>query len=136
MDHSKDRQKVSLLIVFALGVFFTYLAFLFLPFVHTKIEKDRTKMGHKAGGTAQINEADAMKGVMNTMNHDIANENGTEFDKVFLDNMIIHHEGAVSMSEIALKKSKNPDIRALSEEIIEVQKKEIIIMREWKSKLP
>jgi uncharacterized protein (DUF305 family) len=136
MDHSKDRKRASLLIVFALGVIFTYLAFLFLPFVQTKIEKDRTKIGHKADRTAHVNETDDMKGVMNTMNHDISNVSGAEFDKAFLENMIIHHEGAVSMANTALKKSQNPSIRSLSEEIIKAQKKEILMMRELERDLP
>lgn len=48
-----------------------------------------------------------------------------EYDHRFIDTMIPHHEGAVMMAKDALKKSDNPEIRAMSEKMIADQEKEI-----------
>ena len=54
------------------------------------------------------------------------------FDKRFLDAMIPHHQGALTMSQDALQKSKRPQIRKLSESIIASQKLEIESMTKWR----
>ena len=46
--------------------------------------------------------------------------------------MIPHHEGALVMAEDALKKSKRPEMKKLSEEILTSQKQEIQQMKEWR----
>jgi uncharacterized protein (DUF305 family) len=48
-----------------------------------------------------------------------------KFDKRFLDAMILHHQGAVTMAQDALQKSKQPDLQKLSRSIIESQQSEI-----------
>lgn len=54
---------------------------------------------------------------------------GTAFDKAFLEAMIPHHEGAVTMSQDVLKTSQNPDVTALAQTIIDSQKTEIAQMK-------
>ncbi|MGB5959295.1 MAG: DUF305 domain-containing protein, partial [Coleofasciculaceae cyanobacterium] len=56
----------------------------------------------------------------------------TEFDLRFINAMIPHHEGALIMAEDALKKSKRPEIKKLSQEILTSQQKEIDQMKQWK----
>ena len=46
-------------------------------------------------------------------------------DRMFLEMMIPHHQGANDMSRLALQKSKNPRIRALAQRIIKAQTAEI-----------
>ncbi|MGB8690929.1 MAG: DUF305 domain-containing protein, partial [Microcoleus sp.] len=55
-----------------------------------------------------------------------------QFDLRFLNAMIPHHEGALVMAEDALKKSKRPEMKKLSQEILASQKQEIQQMKEWR----
>jgi uncharacterized protein (DUF305 family) len=50
---------------------------------------------------------------------------------MFAQMMIPHHKQAVSMSEIALKKSKNPGILTLSKQIKSLQSSEISQLSYW-----
>ena len=54
------------------------------------------------------------------------------FDKAFIDAMIPHHESAIEMANVALKESKNPQIREISEDIVSAQKREISQMKQWR----
>lgn len=52
-------------------------------------------------------------------------------DQHFIEQMIPHHEGAIVMAEVALQKSKRPEVLSLARGIIEAQTKEIADMRAW-----
>ena len=52
-------------------------------------------------------------------------------DQRFIAAMIPHHQGAIAMAELALRKAQRPEIRALAERIISSQSKEIVQMRQW-----
>lgn len=52
-------------------------------------------------------------------------------DRHFIEQMIPHHEGAVAMATLALKRSQRPEIKALASAIIEGQTKEIRDMTGW-----
>ena len=56
---------------------------------------------------------------------------GNNIDKTFIVQMIPHHEGAIAMANIALERSKRPEIRSLAEGIIEAQEREINDMKSW-----
>lgn len=56
-----------------------------------------------------------------------------DFDKRFIDAMIPHHEGAVTMAKDALSKSKRPEIKKMSQDILTSQQKEIDQMKEWRT---
>ena len=51
--------------------------------------------------------------------------NGTTFDRTFLQNMIVHHQGAIDMSQTELAQGSNPDTRQLAQKIINTQQAEI-----------
>ncbi|WP_445214817.1 DUF305 domain-containing protein [Brasilonema sp. UFV-L1] len=55
-----------------------------------------------------------------------------EFDLRFINAMIPHHEGAVTMGQDALSKSKRPEIKKLAQDIITSQQKEIEQMKKWR----
>jgi len=46
--------------------------------------------------------------------------------------MIPHHQGAITMAQDALSKSKRPEIKQLAQEIITSQQKEIDQMKQWR----
>ena len=50
---------------------------------------------------------------------------GIDFDQMFLEGMIRHHEGAVEMATDQLEDGKNEEAMALAEQIIEAQEAEI-----------
>ena len=54
------------------------------------------------------------------------------FDLRFLDAMILHHEGAVSMATEALQKSRRREIRQLARAIGVAQSQEIKQMQDWR----
>jgi len=56
---------------------------------------------------------------------------GDELDKVFLEDMIVHHEGAVDMAKELQKGTKRPELQKMAKDIIDVQTKEISMMRAW-----
>ncbi|MFS8096699.1 DUF305 domain-containing protein [Lentzea alba] len=53
---------------------------------------------------------------------------GAEFDRLWLDLMIKHHEGAVEMAKTQLDKGQDADARKLAQAIIDGQQKEITEM--------
>lgn len=58
---------------------------------------------------------------------------GEEFDKAFMEQMIMHHEGAVAMAEAALKSASHPEIKQMAQDIISAQTKEITQMKDWQT---
>ena len=75
-----------------------------------------------------------MRDEMDKMMSEIINKTGDEFDKAFLNEMIIHHEGAVEMSNLALATSKKSEILILASDIVAGQTREIAKMKEWLEK--
>lgn len=59
----------------------------------------------------------------------LSKASGPEFDRLFLEGMIRHHEGAVKMSEEELGKGSFPEAKALARQIIDSQRAEINEMR-------
>ena len=55
------------------------------------------------------------------------------FDQRFLDQMIMHHEGAVMSTQMMIASSARPELRDLAQRIIAGQQREIDQMREWRS---
>lgn len=55
-----------------------------------------------------------------------------QFDLRFINAMIPHHEGAITMAQDASSKSKRPEIKKLAQDIITSQQKEIDQMKEWR----
>ena len=55
----------------------------------------------------------------------LAEASGAEFDRLFLELMIVHHEGAVAMARTELEEGMFPEALAVAEDIIAVQEDEI-----------
>ncbi|MEH2382057.1 MAG: DUF305 domain-containing protein [Nostoc sp.] len=73
--------------------------------------------------------SDQMKTMMMSQNLGAAD---AEFDLRFINAMIPHHEGAVTMAKDVLNKSKRPEIKQLAQEIIKAQNTEIKQMQQWR----
>lgn len=87
----------------------------------------------KEFGTSEVSPGMGMgqmqgMGMMNGA--DLANKK--PFDRAFIDAMIPHHESAVEMAEAARERSDNPRIRALAENIVGAQRREIFLLRSWR----
>ncbi|MBA0126867.1 DUF305 domain-containing protein [Haloechinothrix sp. YIM 98757] len=55
---------------------------------------------------------------------------GAEFDRMWMEIMVEHHEGAIDMANAQLAEGTSPEASELAEDIIEVQEAEIDTMRE------
>jgi len=78
-----------------------------------------------------------MDGMMSQADMDrLESSTGTEFDRLWLELMIQHHEGAVKMSKTEVAGGKNPDAIALAQAIISSQQAEITTMESLLKKLP
>ena len=64
------------------------------------------------------------------MSQDLGSADET-FDRRFINAMIPHHEGALTMAHDALKNTKRPEIKQLAQEIVTSQQKEIDQMKQW-----
>jgi len=56
------------------------------------------------------------------------------YDLQFIDTMTHHHQGAIEMAEMAVKKTQNQELKAFGQKIISDQKKEIAQMKDWREK--
>ena len=91
----------------------------------TTFEKDKDESDNM--GSMSMSES---------MDHSVGSlegKEGDEFDKAFLSEMIVHHEGAVDMAKLAQNQAKHDEIKQLANNIISAQKKEISEMRQWQA---
>jgi uncharacterized protein (DUF305 family) len=82
-----------------------------------------THMGHTMMGMLSDEEIDELK---------VAN--GSTFDRLFLEGMIKHHEGAIDMAGM-IDDSSNTEVAQLGKNIITTQRAEIALMKELLTKL-
>ena len=68
---------------------------------------------------------------MKGMTAELENKEGAEFEQAFINDMIVHHEGAVAMAQMVLQKTQRPELVQLANDIISAQTREINMMREW-----
>ena len=74
---------------------------------------------------------DSMEHQMMGMTDRMKGKTGDELDKIFLQDMIVHHQGAVEMAQILAKDTKRPELQKMSADIIRVQTAEIAQMQQW-----
>lgn len=73
----------------------------------------------------------SMSNAMAGMTSGLTGRSGDEFDKAFLAEMIVHHEGAVEMARQALQHAQHTEIKQMAQDIIDAQEREITTMRGW-----
>lgn len=89
---------------------------------------DEHMMGN---GVMMHNTSMGMNGAMEDMMQGLDGKTGDEFDKAFLSEMIMHHEGAVQMAEAALQNARHEEIKTMANAIISAQTEEIQQMKDW-----
>ncbi len=93
-------------------------------------------IGNNSGMNTMHSQMDMdhdMGSMMMDMNANLRGKTGDAFDKAFIDEMIVHHEGAVDMAKLVLETSKRPELVQLANDIIAAQTKEIDMMKSWRS---
>jgi len=68
---------------------------------------------------------------MGMRKHMDAMKSSGDIDQDFAAMMRIHHQGAVDMAEMELKKGKDPQMKQMAKEIIAAQNKEIAQFDQW-----
>ena len=58
--------------------------------------------------------------------------NAEPFDKAFIDAMVPHHQGAITMAKAELAKGSQPALHKMANNIIKAQTKEIAQMKAWR----
>jgi uncharacterized protein (DUF305 family) len=77
--------------------------------------------GHGMDGMDGMLSADEMK--------ELAALRGAEFDTAWMEGMIRHHEGAITMAKEVAAKGELPKVKTLAEQIVAAQRAEIDEMR-------
>ncbi|MGL5087130.1 MAG: DUF305 domain-containing protein [Clostridium sp.] len=90
------------------------------------IEMEKAPKVNKENEDAYLKEYNSMFG--GTMSHDMVHPKTV--DEAFAEGMIMHHEMAVDMSKMILKYSDNNKIKNMAQNIIDVQNKEIQVMKD------
>lgn len=89
--------------------------------------------GDRYHGEPKIdNKYPDMHGAMDGMMGGLAGKTGDALDEAFLDDMIVHHEGAVRMAEQLLAETKRPELIKLGNDVVATQTKEIEMMKGWR----
>ena len=71
---------------------------------------------------------------MGNMDHSMMQVDPSQpFDAQFIDSMLEHHRGAVTMAEQALEQAEHEELRTLAEAIIAAQAQEIEQMTAWRT---
>lgn len=76
-------------------------------------------------GEAYVADPQAYKPMM----RDLSRLSGASLDKVFLEDMVMHHEGAIMMAQSVQPYIENKEITDLTKAIMETQKEEIELMK-------
>ncbi|GAA1080604.1 DUF305 domain-containing protein [Nocardiopsis metallicus] len=87
--------------------------------------------GHEPMEDMEGMDHDGMAGMMSEEQMaELETAEGGEFDTMFLEMMIEHHEGAIDMAQTQMVEGTNPEARALAQDIIDAQRAEIELMNE------
>jgi uncharacterized protein (DUF305 family) len=84
-------------------------------------------------GVAGMDHGDGM--MTDTDMSDLESATGDEASRLFLEQMILHHEGAIDMALVEAEGGQNAEVLALAQQVIDAQTAEITVMRDILSSL-
>lgn len=126
-----EKNNYSLIIV-ALQVLIVILLVIGMAQMRSKSPNQQMGMHRMPDGSMMSNSTESdMHGMMMNMTARMEGKTGDELDRIFLEDMIVHHEGAVAMALELQKGTKRPELQKMAKEIIDVQTKEIEMMKAW-----
>lgn len=70
---------------------------------------------------------------MDQMMQSMTGKTGDEFDRSFMEAMIVHHQGAIEIATQAKQNANHPEIMKMADDIISAQTGEINMMRDWQN---
>lgn len=82
---------------------------------------DEAMSGMDDGATGMMSDGDMMA---------LEEASGAEADRLFLEQMMLHHEGAIEMAQTELDAGENDDARAMAQNIVTSQTSEIQTMKD------
>lgn len=91
--------------------------------------EDHSAHAAPAGPTAGDRAFAASEAEMHRL---MAAASGETVDQAYIAKMIVHHQGAVAMAEVALRDSRDPEVRRMAQAVIDTQTREIAEMRAWR----
>lgn len=110
----KNKRNIIVIVAIALVVIAAGIT------TYILIQNQLTKQADRSLDSATYKEYAALK--------------GEDYDKTFVSNMIVHHESAMNMAEMANSSAKRQEIRDLALQIAMSQGKEVSDMSEWQTK--
>lgn len=84
-------------------------------------------MGMGSDSSSAVSSSMSMDQMMTTLQ----GKTGDDFDKTFIAEMIMHHQGAISMAKLASAQAKHQEVKDLANGIISAQTSEITEMQAW-----
>ncbi|MFY9227821.1 MAG: DUF305 domain-containing protein [Candidatus Microsaccharimonas sp.] len=99
-------------------------------------EKEIAEMSswYKEWGYPSSDMDDSAMGVMNNMagmTTELEGKTGDEFDKAFIEQMIMHHQSAINMAAPGEKNAQRQEVKDLTKAIVSAQTKEIEQLKKW-----
>lgn len=87
--------------------------------------------GHQMQENGMLPDDHSMHMMMSDMTASLKGKKGADLDKAFLEEMIVHHQGAIDMAKELQLGTKRPELLQMADDIIKVQTKEIELMKKW-----
>ncbi len=82
-------------------------------------------------GSLMSDDGSDMHSMMMDMTERMKGKTGDELDRIFLEDMIVHHEGAIEMAKMLAANTTRPELQKMAQDIITVQSEEIRMMQGW-----
>jgi uncharacterized protein (DUF305 family) len=100
------------------------------PMDHGKMQgMDHSKMGGR-GEMMKNTPANPYAEVGMAMHHKMMVV-GADSSETWIRQMIEHHRGAIAMSQIAVAKAADKDVRTMAQKIVAMQQKEVASLQSW-----
>lgn len=117
-------NKKSMIIVVAFALLITIGAIVLL--VASKDKPSNSTANMSTGDDQSVTRSDE-----SATYKKFAELKGEDYDRMFLSNMIAHHQGAIDMAKMAQASARHDELKALASAIVSAQATEIADMTSW-----